>query len=94
MPLKCTSFMPHCISPPCYCRRTVCVGKQADRERYIRYSLFCYGFPVLATVLVVVTDRIMSSKLGSSTSWVRPGFGEEACWFTSCSQGLTLFLYG
>ena len=24
---------------------------------------------------------------------MRPGFGEESCWFTSCSHSLTYFLY-
>ena len=28
-----------------------------------------------------------------SPMW-RPGFGEETCWFTTCSHGIAYFLYG
>ena len=33
-------------------------------------------------------------ELAGALADYRPGFGEESCWFTSCSRALSVFLYG
>ena len=62
--------------------------KDADRRRYLLYSLVCFGVPLAMAVVVLALDR----TLDRGHAW-RPGFGEESCWFTSCSNALSIFLY-
>jgi hypothetical protein len=52
-------------------------------ERYLVYveaALFCFGFGMKSMIFYFVIPF--------------PGFGEESCWFNSCSNALSIFLYG
>ena len=62
------------------------------------YGLQAFGIPMLLMIAVVSYDRAeyRRKEAGAEGSSVRydPGFGEESCWFSSCSKALSLFLYG
>ena len=62
------------------------------------YGLQAFGIPMLLMIAVVSYDRAEYRRKedGAEGSSVRydPGFGEESCWFSSCSKALSLFLYG
>ena len=61
--------------------------KNATNKRLICYSLYSFGVPAIMTTLVFCLDRFVND------SKFRPGFGEETCWFNSCTHGIYL-LYG
>lgn len=44
---------------------------------FVGYSLFSWGIPAIIVVVGQIFDEIKSER------FVRPGFGEEACWFSS-----------
>ena len=69
-------------------RASTILPKEADRWRYLIYSLVCFGVPLLMATVVITLDRALTK----GHIW-RPGFGEESCWFTSCSKALSIFLY-
>lgn len=82
-------------------RASTILPKDADRRRFAAYSAFCFGLPSAAAAAVVALDRSVDFRRGAAPQrWsaavllFRPGFGEESCWFTSCSKSLSLFLYG
>ncbi|XP_059078754.1 G-protein coupled receptor Mth-like isoform X2 [Tigriopus californicus] len=68
------------------------IGAEADYQRFLTYSAFCFGAPLLMATLVLALDRNIFNLDSDASNW-RPGFGEESCWFTSCSNALTYFLY-
>ncbi|XP_059098467.1 uncharacterized protein LOC131892660 [Tigriopus californicus] len=73
-------------------RANTILPKEADYQRFITYSAFCFGAPLLMATLVLALDRNIFNLDSDASNW-RPGFGEESCWFTSCSNALTYFLY-
>lgn len=73
-------------------RANTILPKEADYQRFLTYSGFCFGAPFLMSILVLVLDRMVLNLGLDASSW-RPGFGEESCWFTSCTSALTYFLY-
>ena len=85
----------------CFHRASTILPKDADRKRYLFYSAFCFGLPFVATTFILSLDRMVVKGGGRSSATdvseilldMRPGFGEESCWFTSCSHSLTYFLY-
>ena len=78
-----------------FCRVSTILPKDADKRRFQVYSCFCFGLPLIMFVIVLTIDRSMDYENEESfISAIRPGFGEEACWFTSCSSALSIFLYG
>jgi hypothetical protein len=75
--------------------------KSANTKRLILYSMYSFGVPALMTILVFIlnqvdnsTDPLSGNENGTISARWRPGFGEETCWFTSCSDGFVIFLYG
>ena len=55
--------------------------------RFVFYSLYSFGIPAILTIAVICIDRFADGNV------IRPGFGEETCWFNSCTNGI-YFLYG
>ena len=76
------------------------VADSENRAKLIFYSIYSFGVPLLMTIMVYVLHKYdpighiseIWNGTSSSPDW-RPGFGEETCWFTTCSSGI-LFLYG
>ena len=74
--------------------------KVAITQTVMNHSIFTEIFYVLGSVyLTHFFDRssdIVKGNVENTTLFsIRPGFGEESCWFTTCSsKGLGLFLYG
>ena len=73
-------------------RGTEILPKYLDQKRFLIYGAQAFGIPMLMLVIVVFYDRL--SEVERSDDRYDPGFGEESCWFTSCSKSLSLFLYG
>ena len=74
--------------------------KVAITHTVMNHSIFTEIYYVLGSVyLTHFFDRssdIVKGNVENTTLFsIRPGFGEESCWFTTCSsKGLGLFLYG
>ena len=76
--------------------------KHTEKKALVRYALYSFGLSVLMTTIVYLTHYFDRSKdvLKGTFEYtalfsVRPGFGEETCWFTTCnSKGAAVFLYG
>ena len=86
--------------PLLFYRGTSILPKSADRQRFVAYCGACFGLPAFMLLIVLGlnwSDQIdvdsTSDKQYSALDLWRPGFGEESCWFNSCSSALTIFLY-
>ena len=79
-------------------RGTDILPKYMERRRFFVYGLQAFGAPLLMMIGIVSYDRHVYNNIlqGGERSSDRydPGFGEETCWFSSCSKALSLFLYG
>ena len=53
-----------------------------------KYNLFAYGVPFLMVTSVLVVEIEANGESPSCfANAIRPGFGEESCWFALCSAG-------
>ena len=53
-----------------------------------KFNLFAFGVPFLLTWAVAVVDIVANGEHEHCfTHNIRPGFGEESCWFALCSSG-------
>ena len=88
-------------------RGTDILPKYMEKKRFMVYGSLTFGIPLIIMLAVVSFDRItykqtqnaektMDGYGASVKSDIRydPGFGEESCWFSSCSRSLALLLYG
>ena len=79
-------------------RGTDILPKYMEKRRFFVYGLQAFGVPLLMMICIVSYDRHVYNNIlqGGERSSDRhdPGFGEETCWFSSCSKALSLFLYG
>ena len=95
------------FSPKCMLMKTFFLhrgnarsAKNCHTRNFIGYALYSYGVPALLTCTVDFLDHFDPSinPVGGNTNgtlspiW-RPGFGEESCWFSTCSEGLLLYFY-
>ena len=71
-----------------FSRGTLTLQSGTNKIRFFKYNLFGYGVPALLLLAVDLASYFVDDV------HFRPGFGEESCWFTSCSGALSLFLYG
>ncbi len=76
--------------------------KNANSQRMAYYTVYSFGVPAFMVIAALTLNYVdtsidpLNGNGGNATlspSW-RPGFGEETCWFTSCSMGSAIFLYG
>ena len=84
-------------------RGTDILPKYLEKKRFMVYGVQAFGLPLIVMLIVVSYDRAEYKRtqeegqemVGNETSErYDPGFGEESCWFSSCSKSLSLFLYG
>lgn len=59
-----------------------------------RYNMYAFGLPFILVTAVLAVE--IDAKGASPTCFahsIRPGFGEESCWFALCSSGQVLEPY-
>ena len=84
-------------------RGTDILPKYLEKKRFMVYGAQAFGIPLIIMLGVVTFDRVQYKQTleaekhqneDQATERYDPGFGEESCWFSSCSKSLSLFLYG
>ena len=56
-----------------------------------RYSMYAFGLPfILVTAVLAVEIDAKGDSPSCFAHAIRPGFGEESCWFALCSSGQVL----
>ena len=48
---------------------------------------------ILSGLTLALVVLILDQGVDVGAGQLRPGFGEESCWFTSCTRALAIFLY-
>ena len=67
----------------------------SPNTRFFIYSAIGFGLPLLLCTVALLVDRLATMYGHDSLAYrIRPGFGEDSCWFTECSMSLEVFLYG
>ncbi|KAK5640088.1 hypothetical protein RI129_010899 [Pyrocoelia pectoralis] len=59
--------------------------KRVEFKRFIYYSIYAWGTPILLVVLVVVMSKVVKPN-----AWYNPGISDQQCWL---NNGIPLFLY-
>ena len=52
-----------------------------------KYNMFAFGLPLVFATIVLLIEVDAASSSCSVSHYIRPGFGEESCWFALCSLG-------
>ncbi|XP_046428127.1 G-protein coupled receptor Mth2-like isoform X2 [Neodiprion fabricii] len=63
-------------------------GNSGDRKKFIRYSIYAWGCPILLTTICIVMEF---ADVGEST--IKPDFRSSGCWFATKSAE-ALYYYG
>lgn len=53
-------------------------NKQKEAKKFIKYSVYAWGCPLLISITTYTMDEIFSSS-----NFIRPQFGYNKCWFDS-----------
>ncbi|KAK3863266.1 hypothetical protein Pcinc_030946 [Petrolisthes cinctipes] len=67
--------------------RTVSGSPEWIRRRFLWYSVYSWGCPLLITIVAVIIEQ-----LPDSYNLIRPDFGTDFCWFQS-KRSLWVYLY-
>ena len=89
----------HCLKPLFFLTFSGTRGPATENtKKLIYYSLYSFGVPAIMTLMVLglhIRDDSSDALNGNGNETIspmwRPGFGEETCWFTTCSHGIAYF---
>ena len=65
-------------------------------DRFAEGTLVYYSPSKFEAITYLTEENPLppAKEIVENTVRYDPGFGEESCWFTSCSKALSIFLYG